>query len=188
MAIFDEDLGQLAAAAERAGQHTFDDVGCDEGRFGHGGIVIVVPRKTIGSQQWVDEGVIVGLTSRVRLTVTERDTAEALSSGNVPVLATPRLIALAEQASCEALEGRLAPGRTSVATRVQFDHLAPVAIGDAVTAEATLVRVEGRRLTFTVSASRPSDDCGGLIGAGRLTRVVVDEAAFLAKAGAPPCP
>jgi predicted thioesterase len=186
--IFDEDLSQLAAPPEGVGQDTFDDVGCDKGSLSHGGIVIVVPRKTIGSQQWVDEGIVVGLTCRVRLTVTENDTAEALRSGNVAVLATPRLIALAEQASCEAVEGRLAPGRTSVATRVQFDHLAPVAVGATVIAEATLVRVEGRRLTFTVSANLSSDALGRLIGAGRLTRVVVDEAAFLAKAGATPCP
>ena len=71
-----------------------------------------------------------------------------------------------------------------MATRVQFDHLAPVGIGNVVLAEATLVKVEGRRLTFTVSAARLERDGGGLVGAGRVTRVVVDEATFLAKAGA----
>ena len=51
-------------------------------------------------------------------------------------------------------------------------------------AEATLVKVEGRRLIFTVSAARLEGDGGGLVGAGRVTRVVLDRAAFLAKAGA----
>ena len=100
------------------------------------------------------------------------------------MLATPRLVALCEEASCRALDGHLAPGRTSVATRIQFDHLAPAAVGATVTAEATLERVEGRRLIFTVSATLRSADHDGLVGAGRLTRVLVDEAAFLAKAGA----
>jgi len=54
-----------------------------------------------------------------------------------------------------------------------------------VLAEATLVKVEGRRLTFTVSAARLEGDGGGLVGAGRMTRVVLDRAAFLAKAGVP---
>ena len=74
--------------------------------------------------------------------------------------------------------------QSSVATRVQFDHLAPVAVGSVVLAEATLVKVEGRRLVFTVSAARLEGDGGGLVGAGRVTRVVVDRSTFLAKAGA----
>jgi len=117
--------------------------------------------------------------------VADADTAPACRSGNVPVLATPRLIALCEEASCRALDGQLAAGATSVATRVQFDHLAPVAVGESVTAEATLERVEGRRLTFTITATMRSVDRAGLVGAGRITRVVVDEVAFLAKAGTP---
>jgi predicted thioesterase len=115
--------------------------------------------------------------------VTEADTAPALHSGEVPVLATPRLVALCEEASCRAIEQALAEGQTSVDTRVQFDHLSPVPIGAWVTAESTLVRIEGRRLTFTVSATLKSEHMV-LVGAGRLTRVLVDEQAFLAKADA----
>ncbi len=129
------------------------------------------------------QGLVPGLSARVDLAVTDADTALAFASGHVPVLATPRLVALCEQASCDVVDPHLAPGRTTVATRVQFDHLAPVAVGSTVTAEATLERVEGRRLTFTISAMLRSDARDGLVGAGRLTRVVVDEAAFLAKAG-----
>jgi fluoroacetyl-CoA thioesterase len=131
----------------------------------------------------LSQGLAPGRSARVDLEVTDGDTALAFSSGRVPVLATPRLIALCEQASCEVVASHLPPGRTTVATRVQFDHLAPVAVGATVTAEATLERVEGRRLVFTLSAVLRSDARSGLIGAGRLTRVVVDEAAFLAKAG-----
>jgi len=120
----------------------------------------------------------------VDLVVAPDDTALVLRSGDVAVLATPRLLALCEEASCEALRDRLGDGCTTVATRIQFDHLAPVAIGATVSAEATLERIEGRRLIFTISATLRSDDHSGLVGAGRLTRVVVDKAAFLAKAGA----
>jgi fluoroacetyl-CoA thioesterase len=128
----------------------------------------------------------VGSAARVELTVGLPDTAQALGSGDVAVLATPRLVALCEEASCRALDGVLAADRTSVANRVQFDHLAPVAVGDTVSAEATLAKVEGRRLVFTVSAHVHADDRAGLVGVGRLTRVVVDRDAFLQKAGERP--
>jgi fluoroacetyl-CoA thioesterase len=111
------------------------------------------------------------------------DTAEAMGLASVPVLATPRLLALGEEASCRALEGHLAAGCTSVASRVEFDHLAAVALGLEVSVEAALIRVEGRRLIFSLSATLPSDTHGALVGAGRLTRVLVDRARFLAKAG-----
>ena len=120
----------------------------------------------------------------LELTVGVEDTAAHFRSGDVPVLATPRLLALCEEATCRATDGHLTESQASVATRVQFDHLAPVAIGGVVLAEATLVKVEGRRLTFTVSAARLEGDGGGLVGAGRFTRVVLDRATFLAKAGA----
>ncbi len=118
-----------------------------------------------------------GSCGRATLVVAEQDTAAALGTGTVPVLASPRLIALCERAACDAVERHLPPGTTTVGSRVQFDHLAPVAVGTEVVADATLARVEGRRLTFTVSAS----DAAGLVGAGRLTRVVVGTEAFMAK-------
>ena len=119
------------------------------------------------------------------LTVTESDTALSLHSGDVPVLATPRLVALCEEATCRALDDRLGSGRTSVASRVRFDHLVPVPVGSTVTAEATLEKVEGRRLIFTITVTLDSDDRAALVAAGRITRVVVERLAFLAKARCP---
>lgn len=110
--------------------------------------------------------------------MTEADTALSLRSGDVPVLATPRLVGLCEEATLEALNGNLPEGTTSVAKRVQFDHLVPVGIGGEVTAEATLDRIEGRRLTFTVSVT----DGSGLVGAGKVSRVTVDRSNFLTHA------
>ena len=118
-----------------------------------------------------------GLAAKVVLEVGADDTALAFHSGDVPVLATPRLIALCEEASLEAISGLLPEGSTTVGMRVQFDHLAPTAVGHSVSAEATLERIEGRRLTFTVSAT----DDRGLVAAGKVTRVVVDVKKFLDK-------
>ena len=121
-----------------------------------------------------------GLSAEASLTVGEPDTAIAMGSGAVRVLATPRIVALCEEAACLALATRLKPDQTSVGMSVQIDHLAPTPVGGVVTAEATLEKVNGRRLVFTVSAS----DRRGLVAAGRVTRVIVDVDRFMEKAGA----
>ncbi len=119
-----------------------------------------------------------GLTASVTLVVAEADTALALGSGDVPVLGTPRVIALGEQASIEAIASDLPDGRTTVGYQVQLAHLTPTAVGGTVVAEATLEQVEGRRLTFRVSVN----DARGLVAAGRITRVIVERARFLERA------
>ncbi len=121
--------------------------------------------------------VTVGLRGDAKLTVTAADTARALGSGDVEVLGTPRVIALCEEATCSALAPVMQTGSTSVAMRVQIDHLQPSGVGAEVTAEAVLERIEGRRLSFTVSAF----DSGGLVAAGKVTRVVVDVERFMGK-------
>ena len=147
-----------------------------------------MPDRSSESTTAAGHGPHTGLSAQLELTVAGEDTAEQFRSGDVPVLATPRLIALCEEATCRATDGHLTNAQASVATRVQFDHLAPVAVGGVVLAEATLVKVEGRRLTFTVSAARLEGDGGGLVGAGRVTRVVLDRATFLLKAGVASAP
>jgi len=119
-----------------------------------------------------------GLCAEVTLTVTDADTAIAIGSGSVPVLATPRVIALCEQTSVKAMENDLEPGTTTVGMRVQLDHLAPTPVGQTVSCEATLESVTGRRVNFTVSVN----DARGLVAAGKITRVVVDTERFLEKA------
>ena len=112
------------------------------------------------------------------LTVTDADTAPAWRTGTVPVLATPRVVALCEEAACAALAARLGPGETTVGSRVQVDHLAPVRVGTTVRASATLERIDGRRYTLTVGVT---DGCG-VVAAGRITRVLVDADRFLERA------
>jgi fluoroacetyl-CoA thioesterase len=112
------------------------------------------------------------------MVVTTDDTAPAFRSGDVPVLATGRVVGLAESATVLAVENRLDEGTTTVGYRVQLDHLAPTAVGSDVKAEAVLEAVQGRRLTFRVSVT----DARGLVAAGKITRVVVERQRFLEKA------
>ena len=119
-----------------------------------------------------------GLSAIATMVVTDTDTAVALRSGDVPALATPRVVGLAEEASVQAVSGLLDDDQTTVGFRVQLDHLAPTPIGGEVAAEATLECVESRRLTFRVSVT----DGRGLVAAGRITRVVVDRQRFLDRA------
>jgi fluoroacetyl-CoA thioesterase len=118
-----------------------------------------------------------GLSAEVELVVQEEDTALALRTGSVPVLATPRVVALCEEATVLTLKDELGARETSVGMKVQLDHLAPTGVGHTVAAEATVEKVNGRRVTFTVSVS----DERGLIAVGRVTRVVVDIDRFMDK-------
>jgi predicted thioesterase len=119
-----------------------------------------------------------GLHGSAKLIVSDLDTAVAMRSGDVAVLATPRMIALCEEAAIAAVADEVPTGHTTVGMRVQIDHLAPTSIGTSVAAEATLDKVEGRRLTFTVTVNDPC----GLVAAGKVTRVVVETERFLDKA------
>jgi len=118
-----------------------------------------------------------GLRGSATLRVGTSDTARSLKSGDVDVLGSPRLIALCEQATVNALRDALDEGSTTVGMRVQFDHLQPTPVGAEVRAEAVLERIDGRRLKFTVSAK----DSGGIVAAGKITRVVVDVDRFMSK-------
>jgi fluoroacetyl-CoA thioesterase len=120
-----------------------------------------------------------GLRAAFRYTVTGADTAVAVGSGRVPVLATPRVLALAERATVAAVEGALEAGATTVGARVELDHLAPSPVGAELEVEAVLERVAGRRLEFAVRLR----DGGRPVASGRITRVVVDTASFLGDVG-----
>jgi predicted thioesterase len=118
------------------------------------------------------------VTATIHLEVAEADTARALGSGDLPVLGTPRLIALAEEATvAEARsQGKVGEGQTTVGTRVRFDHLRATPLGGKVTASADLTYEDGRLLRFTVAAFGQD---GVLVGEGEITRVVVDAQRFL---------
>ena len=121
---------------------------------------------------------LIGAVGFASLTVRAADTALALGSGDVPVLGTPRVIALAEAACVAALLDRLSPEQTSVGTRVELDHTGASEVGASIRASASVTVSSGLKLTFEVEVH----DGSRLVAQGFITRVVVDRISFLAKA------
>jgi len=146
-----------------------------------------------------------GLRATVRHVVTEADTAIEAGSGDVPVLATPRLLALAEAACVAALESHLDEGMTSVGTGVGLEHRRASPVGAELEVEAELTELTGRKLMFGFVArhvrpvaggpaggpeggpagGNPYGDADLVVGGGTVERIVVDRAKFLARAGVP---
>lgn len=110
----------------------------------------------------------------MRYEVTDDDTALALGSGDVTVLATPRLIAWLEAASVAEAASHLRPGQTTVGAAVRVRHRRPTPVGGTVEVYARLT-TDGDRLTFDVSAV---DGDGHTVADGEIDRVVVDRADF----------
>jgi fluoroacetyl-CoA thioesterase len=119
-----------------------------------------------------------GLSARVELTVTDSDTAQAVGSGDVPVLGTPRVLALAEAATVAATATRMPPGMTTVGTRVELEHKAPTGVGRTVAAVAQLAKVDGRRLLFEIVVTEGTT----VVAEGRVERILVDRHRFVEKA------
>ena len=124
--------------------------------------------------------ITVGLKGTVKETVATANTAAKVGSGSLPVFATPAMIALMEKASCTALEGHLDEGSTTVGTMVSIEHVAATPIGMEVTVESTVTAVDGRKVSFDVTAY----DAVGLIGRGKHDRFIVNAEKFTAKANA----
>ena len=116
----------------------------------------------------------VGATGRKQITVGDEHTAPFVGSGRVRVLATPVMINLFEAAALAAIEHLLPDGHQSLGTHLDVSHLAATPVGMLVTATAEVIAVDGRAVTFRVSASDERD----LIGEGKHNRVVVNVAKF----------
>jgi len=113
-------------------------------------------------------------------TVADADTAAFVGSGDVAVLATPRLLALFEAACLAALDDAgLEADQTTVGTRVALEHLLATPVGETLTVVAQLTGADGRLLRFECIAR---DDADRLLGRAEITRVVVDRERFLARA------
>ena len=122
-----------------------------------------------------------GTEATLEFTVTDADTASALGSGDLPVLATPRLLAWCEAATCAAVGPALAAGQTSVGTRVQLEHTAASPVGAGVRVTATVGYADGRLVRLEVVAVHAADE--KVVGHGEVTRVVVDRERFLSRVG-----
>lgn len=118
------------------------------------------------------------LTHTSTLIVREEHTAQALGSGDLPVLATPALIALMEHAAKEAIGALLEAGQSSVGTQIAIDHTRATGLGIEVRATARLAAQEGRRYDFVLSAQ---DEEGNEIGKGTHTRFAIDVEKFMGK-------
>ena len=118
-----------------------------------------------------------GLTHRSKLMVVQHLTAKAIGSGDLPVLATPAMIALMENAAMLAVAPHLAATDTTVGGFMECSHLKPTAMGDEVEAEAILTRAEGKALHFDIAAYAGDKK----IGEGHHIRYIVDRDRFLSR-------
>lgn len=118
-----------------------------------------------------------GLTYTSRLTVGNENTAIALGSGDMPVLATPAMMALMENAAMLTVASELEDGDTTVGGHIESSHLRPTPVGAEVSATATLEKVEGRKLYFKIIAHQGDV----VIGEGTHLRFIVSREKFLSK-------
>jgi predicted thioesterase len=119
----------------------------------------------------------IGLFYTATTTVNQNNTALALGSGDMEVFATPAMVALMENAAMNAVAPHLEAGQTTVGTQITTNHIKASALGATISATATLTAVDGRSLTFAITA-REGDK---IIGEGSHTRFIVDRERFLAK-------
>jgi fluoroacetyl-CoA thioesterase len=99
-----------------------------------------------------------------------------------PVLATPVMIMVMENAALNAIKAYLEPGESAVGTAINIRHLAPTPVGRQVVGEAEVTKVDGRRIEFRVRAT----EGGKEIGSGSHSRAVIDVAKFSKRLGSPP--
>lgn len=118
-----------------------------------------------------------GLTYTSTITVTEDKTAAVIGSGDMPVLATPAMMALMENAAMMAVAPALDEGMTTVGGHIESSHLRPSKVGAEVSATATLTKVDGKKLYFDVKATMGDT----VIGEGTHLRFIVEMEKFLSR-------
>ena len=119
----------------------------------------------------------IGLKYTSELTVTEAVTAIMVGSGDMPVLATPMMMALMENAAMLAVKDELPEGYTTVGGYIESSHLKPSKIGDIVKAEAEVTKVDGKKIEFKVAAYSENI----LLGEGTHLRFIVNREKFMSK-------
>ena len=122
--------------------------------------------------------ITVGMKGIAEMLVEREDTAKEVGSGDLLVFATPCMVALMEGAACEAIAEALSETQTTVGTALNIEHTSATPVGLEVRAEAEVTAVEGKVITFTITAF----DESGEIGHGTHKRVIVNSQKFLEKA------
>lgn len=118
-----------------------------------------------------------GIIGQATTVVNEQNTAIAMKSGTLPVFATPAMVALMEEASCEVIANYLEEGEGTVGIKMNVDHIAPTGLNDTVRATATLTQIEGRKLIFSVEVR----DNQKIIGKGIHERFIINNEKFMQK-------
>ena len=118
--------------------------------------------------------VMIGMKGQTEMLVEKEDTAQNVGSGDLLVYATPCMAALMEGAACEAIAAGLAEDETTVGTELNIKHISATPVGLEVRAEAEVTGVEGKIITFSLTAY----DEAGKIGEGTHTRVMVKSQKF----------
>ena len=122
--------------------------------------------------------ITVGMKGEVATLAEREDTAKEVGSGSLLVYATPCMVALMEGAACEAIQEALSDSQTTVGTELNIQHISATPVGLEVRAEAEVIAVDGKVITFEVKAF----DEAGEIGKGTHKRVIVNTQKFLEKA------
>lgn len=123
------------------------------------------------------ENLKIGLTAESTTIVSQSNTAQAMGSGDLPVFATPAMVALMENAAMQAVASSLSEEMTTVGAEMNVTHVKPSGLGAKIVATAKLTAIDGRKLTFHVEAR----DAVGIIGEGTHIRYAVDRQRFLSK-------
>lgn len=121
--------------------------------------------------------ITIGMKGETATLVEKEDTAAMVGSGSLLVYATPCMVALMEGAACEAIAPALSEDKTSVGTALDITHTSATPVGLEVRAEAEVTAVEGKVITFKVTAF----DEAGMIGEGTHKRCIVSSQRFLDK-------
>ncbi len=116
-----------------------------------------------------------GLTYQQKNTVDETETADKVSSGSLPVYATPKMIAFIEDTATQAVQPELESGQTTVGIKVNIDHLNPTPVGETVTCTVELTKIDGSQLYFDVIVEDETDT----IGRGEHIRYIVNKEEFM---------
>ena len=119
----------------------------------------------------------IGLKYESVVEVTSANSAKTMGSGDMDVFATPSMVALMENAAMMAVASALPEGTATVGTQINTSHIKASPIGATVTASAELTEVEGRKLTFKITAY----DADVVIGEGDHVRYIVNREKFLSK-------
>ena len=120
-----------------------------------------------------------GLKHTSEQTVSDALTAMQMGSGDLPVFATPAMLALMENAAMMAVANNLPEGCTTVGGHIESSHLRPSKIGEKVSAVAEVTKIDGKKIVFRVAAYSGET----LLGEGTHLRFVVEKEKFISKLG-----